>query len=168
VGERSTRGTRAQIARPMSQQAPLLRVCSLLNKHHAKYLIVGARACWLHGYVRATLDVDILIPENLDNHKRVIAALSELEDHAAAELTAKDLADNIVVKIADEVEVDVSTRAWKVTYDEAEPSALSTMIEGERVPYVDLSTLIRSKSTQRAQDKVDVERLRKIQQKTRS
>ena len=72
----------------MSEQAPLLRVCSLLNKHGAQYLVVGARACWLHGYVRATMDVDILIPEDLENHARVIAALSELEDHAAAELTA--------------------------------------------------------------------------------
>src|SRR6266550_2321054 len=99
----------------MSEQAPLLRVCSLLNDHGAKYLIVGARACWLHGYVRATMDVDILIPEDLENHMRVIAALSELEDHAAAELTPQDLVENLVVKIADEVEVDVSTRAWKVS-----------------------------------------------------
>jgi len=68
----------------MSEQAPLLRVCSLLNNHGAKYLIVGARACWLHGYIRATMDVDILVPEDLENHFRVIAALSELKDHAAA------------------------------------------------------------------------------------
>ena len=68
----------------MSEQAPLLRVCSLLNNHGAKYLIIGARACWLHGYIRATMDVDILVPEDLENHVRVIAALSELKDHAAA------------------------------------------------------------------------------------
>src|SRR6266566_1753722 len=115
----------------MSEQVPLLRVCSLLNSHGARYLIVGARACWLHGYVRATMDVDILIPEDLENHARIIAALGELEDHAAAELTPQDLVENVVVKIADEVEV----------------------------PYVDLQTLIKSKSTGREQDKVDVRRL---------
>jgi len=123
----------------MSEQAPLLRVCSLLNNHGAKYLIVGARACWLHGYIRATMDVDILVPEDLENHFRVIAALSELKDHAAAELTPQDLVENVVVKIADEVEVDV-------------------------VPYVDLQTLIKSKSTRREQDKVDVQRLRSLNQ----
>src|SRR5213592_3432894 len=115
----------------MSEQAPLLRVCSLLNNRGAKYLIVGARACWLHGYIRATMDVDILIPEDLENHARIIAALSELEDHAAAELTPQDLVENVVVKIAEDVEV----------------------------PYVDLQTLIKSKSTEREQDKVDVQRL---------
>jgi len=86
----------------MSEQALLLRVCSLLNSHGAQDLVVGARACWLHGYVRATTDVDILVPEDLENHARVIAALSELKDHAAAELVPQDLVENVVVKIADE------------------------------------------------------------------
>jgi len=148
----------------MSEQAPLLRVCSLLNDHGAKYLIVGARACWLHGYIRATMDVDILIPEDLENHTRVIAALSELEDHAAAELTPQDLVENLVVKIADEVEVDVSTRAWKVSYANAIGTSLKATIQGVKVSYVDLQTLIKSKSTQREQDKVDVQRLLSLNQ----
>lgn len=149
----------------MSEQAPLLRVCSLLNKHKARYLIVGARACWLHGYVRATMDVDILIPEDLENHARIIAALAELEDHAAAELTPQDFVENIVVKIADEVEVDVSTRAWKVTYDNAIARSLKTSIQGVEVPYLDLQTLIESKRTERDQDKIDVQRLRRIEER---
>src|SRR5436189_6197426 len=111
----ATRPCRASFAFPMSEEAPLLRVCSLLNKYKAQYLIVGARACWLHGYVRATAYVDILIPEDLQNHALVIAALSELQDHADTELTPQDLAENIVVKIDDEVEVAVSTRAWEGT-----------------------------------------------------
>lgn len=149
----------------MSEQVALLRVCSLLNKHDARYLIIGARACWLHGYVRATMDVDILIPEDLENHARVIAALSELEDHAAAELTPQDFVENIVVKIADEVEVDVSTRAWKIGYAAAVDTSLKTNIEDIEIPYVDLKTLIETKRTQRDQDKVDVERLLSLGEK---
>src|SRR5437762_10879360 len=148
----------------MREQAPLLRVCSLLNNHGAKYLIVGARACWLHGYVRATMDVDILVPEDLENHFRVIAALSELKDHAAAELTPQDLVENVVVKIADEVEVDVSTRAWKVSYADAVGTSLKATIEGVEVPYVDLQTLINGKSTRRQHDNVDVQRLLSLNQ----
>ena len=141
----------------MSEQASLLRVCSLLNQHNVRYLIVGARACWLHGYVRATMDVDILVPEDLANHARIIAALSELEDHAAAELTPQDFVDNIVVKIADEVEVDVSTRAWTISYDAAIGPSLKITIQDVEIPYVDLATLIASKRTQRGQDQVDVQ-----------
>ena len=63
-------------------ESPLLRVCDLLNAAHAQYLIVGARAAIRHGLDRTTQDVDILIPEDVENHARVIAALSQLEDHA--------------------------------------------------------------------------------------
>jgi hypothetical protein len=148
----------------MNEQAPLLRVCSLLNQHNARYLIIGARACWLHGYVRATMDVDILVPQDLGNHARVIAALSELEDHAAAELTPQDFVDNIVVKIADEVEVDVSTRAWKISFADAIGTSLKTTIQNVEIPFVDLKTLIASKRTQRGQDQVDVEHLLSLDQ----
>lgn len=141
---------------------PLVRVCALLNQSDAKYLIVGAQAGILHGNVRTTEDVDILIPEDLENHQRVIDALSELEDHAARELTPQDLVENVVVKIADEVEVDVSTRAWKVSYTEAVGSSLRVTLEGVVVPYIDLRTLIKSKETYRDQDAVDVARLREI------
>lgn len=143
----------------MSEQRPLLRACSVLNKHGAKYLVIGAQACWLHGYVRATVDVDILVPEDLGNHAVIISALSELEDRAAADLTPQDFVDNVVVKIADEVEVDVSTRAWKVTYDAAVKTALRAKVEGVEIPYVDRQTLIASKQTYREQDRVDIQRL---------
>ena len=140
----------------------LLRVCALMKLHHASYVVVGARAAILHGLDRTTLDVDLLVPESLENHARVIAALSELEDHAAAELTPQDFVENVVVKIADEVEVDVSTRAWKVTYDDAAPSAERKTIQGVEVIYADLRTLIASKETYREQDRVDVEYLREL------
>lgn len=138
---------------------PVPRVCALLNRHGAKYLLVGAQACILHGYVRTTEDVDILIPEDLENHARVIAALSELEDHSAAELTPQDFVENVVVKIADEVEVDVSTHAWKISYTDAIANVLTVEIQGVTVPYADIRTLIETKRTYRDQDQVDIRRL---------
>ncbi len=54
----------------------------------------------------------------------------ELEDHAAAELVPRDLSDNVVVKIADEGEVDVSTRPRKISFAEAIPTARRVRIEG--------------------------------------
>jgi hypothetical protein len=61
--------------------------------------------------------------------------------------------------------VDVSTRAWKVTYDNAITRSLKTSIRGVEVPYLDLQTLIESKRTERDQDKVDVQRLRRIEER---
>jgi len=141
---------------------PLLRVCSLLNKHSAKYLIVGGHACILHGLVRTTEAVDLLVEGSEDNLKKVIAALSELEDGAARELTPRDLLDNVVVKIADEVEVDVSRSAWKISYGDAIGSALHAEIDGVDVPYADLKTLIATKQTLRERDRADILQLQRL------
>jgi uncharacterized protein (DUF1330 family) len=140
----------------------LLKVCSLLNKHGASYLIVGGHACILHGLVRTTEDVDVLIEESVDNYKKVIAALSELEDHAASELQVDDFDENIVIKVADEVEVDISRRAWTVDFHSAARNSRKVTIEGVVVPYLGLSDLIESKATYREKDKWDIQMLKKL------
>jgi hypothetical protein len=68
----------------------LIRCCAfvpLLNTHSVKYLVIGGHTCILHGLIRTTEDVDILLEDSEENLKRVTAALSEMEDGAASELT---------------------------------------------------------------------------------
>jgi predicted nucleotidyltransferase len=141
---------------------PLLLVCSLLNKHGARYFVIGGQACILHGLVRTTEDVDILIQDDEDNFRSVIAGLSELPDGVARELTCEDLRDNVVVKVADEVEVDVSKSAWTVSYADALSDSLTTEIEGVKVPYIGLKQLIQSKQTYREEDRGDLLRLKRL------
>lgn len=148
----------------MAETDPLLRVCSLLNAHSAKYLVIGGHACILHGLVRTTEDVDILVEDSDENLKKVIAALSEMKGGAAKELTPRDLLENVVVKIADEVEVDVSRSAWRISFNDAIDSALHVEIDGVDVPYVDLKTLIATKETPRERDRADIVGLKRLLQ----
>lgn len=103
--------------------------------------------------------------ESEENYQRVIDGLAKMKDHYAAELKPHDFADHGVVSIGDEVQVDVSNRAWTVTYEEAIGTALVTVIDGVRVPYVDLDTLIRSKQTYREKDHMDVMYLRGLKER---
>ncbi len=135
---------------------PLQRVCELLNRYGAKYMVVGGHACILHGLVRTTSDVDILVENSRENFQKVIDALSELEDGAAKELTPQDFEENVVIKIADEVEVDVSKSAWKVTYDHASQEVQHISIDGVDIPFISLRDLIASKQTFREQDQADL------------
>jgi hypothetical protein len=146
----------------VAETDPLLRVCSLLNAHSAKYLVIGGHACILHGLVRTTEDVDILVEDSEENLKRVISALSQMQDGAASELTPRDLLENVVVKIADEVEVDVSRSAWSISFDDAIGSALNVKIDDVDVPYVDLKTLIATKETPRERDRADIVVLKRL------
>src|SRR5688500_10299992 len=76
--------------------------------------------------------------EGPESFRRVLDALSKLADGAAKELTPEDLEHNLVVKILDEVEVDVSRRAWVVTCDEAIAGAKELVIDGICIPYLGL------------------------------
>ena len=60
--------------------------------------------------------------------------LSRMEGHYAAGLTPQDFGDNLVVTIGAEVQVDVSTRAGKISCANAVPTSLEADIEGVRVP----------------------------------
>ena len=155
-----------QSAPPLSDDE-LLHVCRLLQQHKAKYVLVGGCACGLHGLVRSTQDVDLLVEPSPENLQRVLNALSELPDGAARKLTVKDLEENVVVKVADAIMVDVAKQAWTLDYSEAIRDAQTLDAEGVRIVYASLDALIKSKSTYRDQDRVDRERLIWLKQEKR-
>lgn len=139
----------------------VLLVCRLLNRRRVRYLLAGGVAANLHGSVRATKDVDVLVPRDLANMERLLEALAGLPYGIARELDAETLASKPVTIIGDDPRVDVLTVAWSVTFERAWPRRLVRRIRGVRVPYLNRSDLVRSKQTGRAQDKADLEALRR-------
>lgn len=137
----------------------VLRLCRLLNEHRVRYLIAGGVAANLHGSVRATKDIDILVPKNRSNMARLLRALSELPYGVARELDADVIVDKPVTIVGDDPRVDVLTVAWKVTFEQAWSNRVVRRIQGVRVPYLGLGDLKRSKRTGRAQDRADLESL---------
>lgn len=140
----------------------ILRVCRLLNEHDVRYLLAGGVAANLHGVVRATKDVDVLVPKDGANTKRLLTALSKLPYGVARELDADEILGKPVVIVGDDPRVDVLTVAFDLTYEEARNSAIVRNIDGVLVPYLSLEDLIRSKQTGRHQDLADIEILRGI------
>ena len=135
----------------------VLRVCRLLNRRRVRYLIAGGIAANLHGSVRATRDVDILVPRDLGNTERLLLALSELPYGLARELDPEEVLGNPVTIVGDDPRVDILTVAWSVTFDGAYPNRTVRRIQGVLVPYLSLPDLIASKQTARAADEADLE-----------
>lgn len=138
----------------------VLRVCKLLNRHRARYLLAGGVAANLHGSVRATRDVDILVPKDRANTERVLKALGELPYGVAKELDPDEVFDKPITIVGDDPRVDILTVAWDVTFDRADRSKLVRRIAGVRVPFLGLRDLLRSKRTGRAADLADIQALR--------
>ena len=140
----------------------LVTVCRLLNEGGVRYVIVGGFALALHGAVRATKDVDVLIDPTIDNARRALEALRGLTYGIAAELDPAEVVAKPITIIGDDQRVDLLTLAWSVRYADAEPRMLRVRIEDVEIPYADLDTLIRSKQTGRLQDRADAETLEEL------
>jgi hypothetical protein len=69
----------------------------LLNANHVEYLLVGEYAVGLHGYPRATVDMDIWVRPTPPNGARVmtvlVIALADLKTNKKAAGRHKDRAD---------------------------------------------------------------------------
>ena len=133
----------------------LRRICRALDEAGARYVLIGGFAVILHGGERTTKDIDLLVDPGPDNVARLKKALSVLEDDAAAEIAEDDLQRYAVVRVADEVLVDLLRAACGVTWAEAHASARIIDIEGTRVVLADRRTLIRTKQTLRPSDAAD-------------
>jgi len=140
----------------------LLTVCRLLNAGNVAYVVVGGFAMALHGAIRATKDVDILLEPTLANVTRALAALAELPYRVADDLDAATVLAKPITILGDDPRVDLLTLAWSVRYADAAPHLIRTTIDGVEVPYAGLDTLIRSKQTGRLQDLADIEVLERL------
>jgi hypothetical protein len=131
----------------------------LLNRRRVRYLLAGGVAANLHGAVRATKDVDVLVPRDLANAARLLDALAELPYGIARELDAAAVIANPITIVGDDPRVDLLTVAWTVSFEAAWPRRVVRRIAGVRVPYLSRADLIASKQTGRPADTADVERL---------
>lgn len=133
----------------------VVRICRALNEAQARYLLVGGFAVIAHGAGRFTKDIDLLVEDSPDNVRRVKAGLAVLPDNAAADVGDEDVRQHTVVRVADEVVVDLMGRACGVSYDEAARDAETLERDGVAIPVASPRTLIRLKQTARPQDALD-------------
>lgn len=83
------------------------RLCAELNRLEARYLVVGGFAIIEAGFARLTGNIDLLIDPSLENEARVFQALRILPDRAVDQLEPGDVAKYTVVRVGDEIIVDL-------------------------------------------------------------
>jgi len=133
----------------------VVRICRALNEAGARYLLIGGFAVIAHGAGRFTKDIDLLVEDSPGNVARVKRGLAVLADNAAAGVADEDVRQHVVVRVADEVVVDLMGRACGVGYEEAARDAELIERQGVSIPVASPRTLIRLKDTPRPQDALD-------------
>jgi len=136
-------------------------LCRELNRCGARYLVVGGFAVRAAGYNRRTMDVDLMVARDPENEARVYAALSTLPDNAVRELHPGELQKYNVIRVADEVLVDLMCSAGGIGYEEAARDAVVHQVDGVPIPFASPRLLWRMKAgTHREKDAADLVFLR--------
>jgi predicted nucleotidyltransferase len=149
----------------------LYDVVNAFKKHKVEYALVGGFALALHGVVRATVDIDVIIKLTQRNYTLAEVALKELGLTSKIPVNAQD-----IFKMRDEYIANRNLIAWSFV-DYKNPTRLLDIIitdplsnfdiekisvGGLKIPVVSLPDLRKlKKRAGRPQDLVDIENIDK-------
>jgi hypothetical protein len=132
-------------------------LCRELNQRGARYVVIGGFALRAADYVRGTMDVDLLVAADLENEAKVFSALSTLPDNAVRELQPGELEQYGVIRVADEILVDLMRSAGGINYAEAAKDVIVREVGGVPIPFASPRLLWRMKIvTHREKDAGDL------------
>lgn len=145
-------------------QDVLLHLLGRFQAEGVAYILVGGQAVRLNGFLRATEDIDILLPSSLENGRRVIRALqflpsgSELDPSWFEVLPGEP--ENI--RIADELLIDLLFAANGQTFESLQNHVRTLHIEGVEICTLDIEGLLKTKTNYRDKDRIDREALERL------
>lgn len=132
-----------------------------LSEEEVKFLLVGAYALAVHGFPRATKDIDFFVwatPENAANLMRALVKFgAPIEDISESDFSS----EGVIFQIGNSPRrIDIITTIDGVKFDQAYVNRTMFSIEGLQVPVISLEDLIVNKrASGRAQDLADLEKL---------
>lgn len=135
--------------------ADLVSLARELNRLGVAYLVVGGFAINRLGFIRATEDIDLLIARDHANQALVKQALEILPDRAIRELGDEDIAQWVVVRVNDDITVDLMTEACGVTFEDARDGIELETIDGVPIPFASAVLMLKMKQGMREKDAAD-------------
>lgn len=126
-----------------------------LDEHGVEYLLIGGYALAVHGYVRATVDIDIVVAANRETGRRVREALMILPDQAARDIQPEWFEETENIRVADAFVVDLMLNANGQTYETLKRYAQTADLDGIPVRTINLEGLLLTKQTMRDKDAAD-------------
>lgn len=133
----------------------LVTLCQHLNGAGVRYVVIGGLAVIHYGFPRGTGDIDLLVDPSPENVERIKTALAYLPDGAVRDLRADDVAQYTIVRVADEIVVDLLGRACEVTYERAQDHIEKQIVGDTHIPYLTVPWLLQTKLGDRPKDTED-------------
>ncbi|MCP5534634.1 MAG: hypothetical protein H7A51_00180 [Akkermansiaceae bacterium] len=149
------------------------KLLARLAEANVRFILVGGIAVTLHGYVRLTEDVDILIDNTPENIQAFLDTMSGYGEGFARGLGIADFDDEEgAIRIVETVEasqIDVFTVMSERKYEDLKKNADVFKLKEYHILYASKQDLISLKSKSlREKDRLDVMALQKLQEDPRA
>lgn len=132
-----------------------------LSEEDVKFLLVGAYALAVHGFPRATKDINFFVWATPQNAAKLMRALARF-GAPMGEISESDFSsEGVIFQIGNSPRrIDIVTTIDGIKFDQAYANRKTFQIEGLQVPVISLEDLIANKrASGRTQDLADVENL---------
>lgn len=140
----------------------------LLSEHKVKFIIIGAAAFPVHGYVRTTLDVDIFIKPTAQNARNCLKALRDF-GYDVTDITVEDLLRKKVLIRQYLSEIDLHPFVKGAKFIDVWKNKVKDKIGKTDAYFACLNDLIRmKKAAGRPKDKEDLKVLLRLKKRKKS
>ncbi|MBN2801745.1 MAG: nucleotidyltransferase [Deltaproteobacteria bacterium] len=136
----------------------------LFNKEHVEFAVCGGFAVAHYGFIRATMDFDLLVLPHKENAVRILKALEQFGFGGAGIEISSFLQEGTVITLgAQPNQIDLLTSMCSKKTDEIIKNSKQMEIKGILMSVVSFEDLLFAKSESlRGKDRIDFEELKKI------
>lgn len=148
-----------------SEKVKIEKLFALLKEHKVQFVVIGATAFPVHGYTRATADVDIFIRPNPANAERTWRALKEF-GYDVTDISVEDLLERKLLIRQYAVETDVHPFVKGITFEKVWKNKVKAKLGKTHVWFASLQNLIQMKrAAGRPKDLEDLKYLERLRRK---
>jgi len=146
-------------ARMLNKDYKEMLQCLLEEK--VRFLLVGAYAVAVHGFPRATKDIDFFVWATAENATNLVRALARFGAPLDGISESDFSTPGIVFQIGNSPRrIDIITNISGIEFEQAYANRKNIFLEGLEIPVISVPDLIANKrASGRAQDLADVEKL---------
>jgi hypothetical protein len=143
----------------------LLNFWRSLSQNKVEYIMIGGFAVNMHGFTRATMDIDVWLKDDVVNRMKFGNVLKDYGYDGVAWDTIQFVPGWTDFQIASGLALDIITKmvGLDITFTEAYNLATIAEIQDVKVPFLHINHLIQNKkAVNRPKDQIDVQELEKI------
>ena len=146
---------------PIEFPSDFIEFLRLLNANAVEYLLVGGFAVAIHGYPRATADIDVWVARHEANADRIVAALTEFGFEVPALTSALFVEPDTIVRMGNApMRIELMTSIDGVEFGDCAKRAIVHAVDSTPIPVIGLDDLkVNKRASGRNKDLDDLDNL---------